>query len=78
MILLANGMWRQPAAAAPAPESGDNHLWALLASWPESRLVTGDRRLLDCPPRPGAGLTLGEVSPLIWTVSTGNLPGSAG
>ena len=64
-VLAANGMWRQPAAAAPAPDPGDNHLWALLASWPESRLVTGDRRLLDCPPRRGAVLTPREVSPLI-------------
>lgn len=57
MVMAANGMWRQPASADPAPDSGDDHLWALLASWPGSRLITGDRRLLDLPPRPGAVLT---------------------
>ena len=64
-VLAANAMWRQPAAAAPAPDTGDNHLWALLASWPESRLVTGDRRLVDNPPRFGAVLTPREAIALI-------------
>ena len=64
-VLAANAMWRQPAASAPAPDAGDNHLWALLASWPESRLVTGDRRLLDNPPRPGTVLTPRAASALI-------------
>ena len=64
-VLAANGMWRQPAAAAPAPDLGDNHLWALLASWPESRVATGDRRLLDNPPRLGAVLTPREATSLI-------------
>ena len=64
-VLAANAMWRQPAAAAPAPDTGDNHLWALLASWPESRLVTGDRRLVDNPPRLGSVLTPRETIALI-------------
>ena len=55
--LAANGMWRNPTSTSPAPDPGDTHLWELLASWPESRLVTGDRRLLEFPPRPGAVLT---------------------
>lgn len=65
MVLAANGMWRQPAAAVSAPDSGDDHLWALLASWPGSRLVTGDMRLLDSPPRPGAVLTPREADGLM-------------
>ena len=64
-VLAANAMWRQTATAAPAPDAGDNHPWALLASWPESRLVTGDRRLLDNPPRLGAVLTPREAGGLI-------------
>ena len=65
MVLAANGMWRQPADAVHAPDSGDDHLWALLASWPDSRLVTGDKRLVDNPPRPGAVLTPREAASLI-------------
>jgi len=64
-LLAANGMWRQPAVAASAPDAGDDHLWALLASWPDSRLITGDRRLRDNPPQVGAVLTPREVSALI-------------
>lgn len=64
-LLAANGMWRQPAVAASAPDAGDDHLWALLASWPDSRLITGDRRLRDDPPQLGAVLTPREVSALI-------------
>ncbi|MDE2763041.1 MAG: putative toxin-antitoxin system toxin component, PIN family [Gemmatimonadota bacterium] len=63
-VLAANAMWREPGTTASAPDAGDNHLWALLASWPESRLITGDRRLLDDPPGPGAVLTPCEVSGL--------------
>lgn len=43
MVLAANGMRANP--------------WALLACWPESRLVTGGRCLLDNPPRPDTVLT---------------------
>ena len=64
-VLAANAMWREPATAASAPDAGDVHLWELLASWPQSRLVTGDRRLLDDPPRFGAVLTPREVSGLV-------------
>ena len=48
--LVANAMWRAPAAAGDAPDTGDQHLWALLASHPQRRLVTGDRLLLENPP----------------------------
>ena len=56
-VLAAHAMWCQPAPAAPAPDAGDDHLWALLASRPNSRLVTGDRLLIERPPRPGVVLT---------------------
>ena len=64
-VLAANAMWRGTTTAPPAPDVGDNHLWALLASWPESGLVTGDRRLLDDPPRFGVVLTPREAFGLI-------------
>ena len=49
--LVANAMWRAPATAADdAPDTGDQHLWALLASHPQGCLVTGDRLLLENPP----------------------------
>ena len=48
--VVANAMWRAPAAAGNAPDTGDQHLWALLASHPQGRLVTGDRLLLENPP----------------------------
>ena len=61
-VVAANAMWCQPTVTALAPDSGDNHPWALLASWPDSRLVTGDRRLLEKPLRPGAVLTPREAA----------------
>ena len=48
--LVANAMWRESALADRAPDSGDDHLWAMLASYPEALLVTGDRLLIDNPP----------------------------
>ena len=48
--LVANAMWRAPAEAGDAPDTGDQHLWALLDSHPQARLVTGDRFLLENPP----------------------------
>lgn len=48
--LVANAMWRAPVVAGEAPDTGDQHLWALLASHPQARLVTGDRLLLENPP----------------------------
>ncbi len=48
--LVANAMWRAPASAGEAPDTGDQHLWALLASHPQACLVTGDRLLLENPP----------------------------
>ena len=52
--ITANAIWREPPhdAAHTAPDSGDDHLWALLAGEPTSVLITGDRLLLENP-RPG-------------------------
>jgi uncharacterized protein len=49
--ITANAIWREPPqdAAHSAPDPGDNHLWALLASEPSCVLVTGDRLLLENP-----------------------------
>ena len=48
--LVANAMWREPAVKGDAPDPGDDHLWALLASCPRGQLITGDRLLLENPP----------------------------
>ena len=48
--LVANAMWREPAVKGDAPDPGDDHLWALLASCPRGQLVTGDRLLLESSP----------------------------
>lgn len=44
--LVANAMWREPAVASKAPDAEDQHLWALLAAFPQSLLITGDQLLL--------------------------------
>ncbi len=50
--LVANAAWRVPksSGADTAPDPGDNHLWALLDSQPDSVLITGDQLLLKKPP----------------------------
>ena len=48
--LVANAMWRVPVYGDAAPDTGDSHLWALLAVHPQGLLVTGDRLLIDNPP----------------------------
>ena len=47
--LVVNSIWREPASTYEAPDSGDNHLWRLLASQSDSILVTGDKLLLNNP-----------------------------
>ena len=54
--LVANAIWREPAPNGNAPDPGDAHLWALLASHPQGNLVTGDQLLLKNPPT-GASVT---------------------
>lgn len=48
--IAGNGIWREPAEAASAPDPKDDHLWRLLAAVPGSILITGDRALLQSPP----------------------------
>jgi len=57
--IVANAVWREPPkdAVHTAPDPGDDHLWALLASEPSSVLVTGDQLLLETP-RPGSSIVL--------------------
>ncbi|MFM8554859.1 MAG: putative toxin-antitoxin system toxin component, PIN family [Betaproteobacteria bacterium] len=47
--LAGNALWREPNALPheAAPDPGDDHLWALLASEPGAVLVTGDELLLN-------------------------------
>jgi len=47
--LTANAIWRKPESGSPAPDQGDDHLWALLLAHPGSALITGDRLLLENP-----------------------------
>ena len=47
--IVGGAIWREPVPEIPAPDPGDNHLWALAASHPGTCLVTGDRLLLDNP-----------------------------
>jgi len=62
--LTANAVWRETTTVLPAPDRGDDHLWALLHAHAGSMLVTGDRLLLDNPP---AGHSV--ISPRIWLES---------
>lgn len=57
--LTANALWREPTedVASSAPDPGDDHLWALLASEAAAVLVTGDALLLDNPPPGSAVIT---------------------
>ncbi len=64
--LVANSMWREPAGAGDAPDPGDDHLWALLATFPQSLLVTGDRLLLDNPPSDAAAISARDFADMIW------------
>lgn len=48
--LVGNAIWRDPGPGGSAPDPGDNHLWALLASHADSALITGDRLLIEYPP----------------------------
>jgi len=50
--VTANAIWREPdaVASAPAPDPGDDHLWALLSEHVGAMLITGDRLLVENPP----------------------------
>ena len=59
--LTGNAIWRDPQGGPPAPDRGDDHLWALLRAHPGSTLITGDRLLLEQPPE-GASV----ITPRSW------------
>ncbi len=59
--LAANAIWREPKPGSPAPDRGDDHLWAMLSAYSGSILVTGDRLLLKNPPTPSS-----VISPSTW------------
>jgi len=40
----------KPIDGRPAPDPGDDHLWALAGCHPGARLISGDLLLLDKPP----------------------------
>ena len=63
--LVANSMWREPAVDGDAPDSGDDHLWALLATFPQAVLVTGDVLLLDNPPSSAAVVSARDLVNMI-------------
>ena len=68
--LTANAIWREPKPGSPAPDRGDDHLWALLNAYSGSILITGDRLLLENPPKRSS-----VISPSTWLsdfVSNGN------
>ena len=48
--LVANAMSRDLVVSEDSPDAGDSHPWALLASHPQSLLVTGDQLLIENPP----------------------------
>lgn len=50
--IVTNAIIRDPGVASQtAPDPGDNHLWDLLRHTKNAMLVTGDRKLIDNPPR---------------------------
>ncbi|MYD95883.1 MAG: PIN domain-containing protein [Gammaproteobacteria bacterium] len=62
--LVANSMWREPTVDGDAPDSGDNHLWALLATFAQALLVISDGPLLDNPPSNASVMSPPETSPI--------------
>lgn len=61
--ITANALWREPPEdrEPSSPDPCDRHLWALLASEPESMLITGDHLLIENP-RPQSAV----ISPSTW------------
>jgi predicted nucleic acid-binding protein len=49
--LTANAIWHEPSRPIiPAPDRGDDPLWALLTAHAGRILITGDQLLLNNPP----------------------------
>jgi putative PIN family toxin of toxin-antitoxin system len=65
--LTANALWREPTELphAAAPDPGDDHLWALLASAPGAVLVTGDQLLVDNSRANAAVITVSACAALL-------------
>ena len=59
--LTANAVWRDPEPSSPAPDRGDDHLWALLDAYAGSILITGDRLLQEHSPARSS-----VISPTAW------------
>jgi len=49
--LVTNAIVREPVDSPNAPDRGDDHLWQLLRVHDAVVLVTGDRRLVEQPPK---------------------------
>ncbi len=47
--LTANAVWCEPSTQGIAPDSNDNHLWAVMDERPDTLLITGDGLLLEKP-----------------------------
>jgi len=60
--IATHAIVREPEARDGAPDAKDNHPWSLLASQPESVLVTGDRPLHRSPPPKCAVLARGDFA----------------
>lgn len=65
--IAENAMIWDPGAAAgsPAPDRGDDHLWALLATVAGGVLVTGDSLLLKSPPD-GSSVVSPNAAMALW------------
>jgi len=59
--LTANAIWRESKPDSPAPDRGDDYLGALFSAYPGTLLVTGDRSLLEDPPK-----TSSVIPPSTW------------
>jgi uncharacterized protein len=58
--LTTNAVWRDPTAAQPAPDRGDDPLGALLSGHAGSIPITGDPLLLDEPPAGSSAISPGN------------------
>lgn len=61
VALMAIAIWREPKAGSPAPDRGDEHLWALLSAYSGSILVRDDRLMRENPPTRSS-----VISPGTW------------
>ena len=48
--LAANATWYEATPRDPAPDPGDNHLWALIDAIADACLITGDALLVERAP----------------------------